>query len=692
MSDSNVINIEETLSPGVVSKNRVGSMTHLFPRGNLNNDEQLEVLKTAAAECVDKQEIQLVIDLVSVSLINSKTLEALLDLKQNLTRAGGWLKLTNAKPLLRDIFRVTALDQFIEIVDSFEFDKSQAVKPTVPVGPIRLGDLLVKKGLLTEKKVEEAISLQKKSGKRLGQIIVSKGWVDEEVFLKTLGEQLSIPYVVMRQGLLDSVIFEKLDVSVCQRLKVIPMFLVHGELTLATSDPQAMASFSEVEEKLDCRVRPILVRNSDIVKTLNDADSDNIYGAEIIDVVDDDFEFIDNAPADDYAGIDEMAAGSPVINMVNSIIQRAVRDKASDIHIEPSQRKCRIRFRIDGLLYEVMTPRIDLHPALVSRLKVMANLDIAERRMPQDGRIQVNTQGRSVDLRFSSLPGMHGEKVVLRVLDKNQSILDIDKLGMQDDNVMAYKKLLDRSYGLILVTGPTGSGKTTSLYSAINYLNSLEKNIVTIEDPVEYQIDIVNQNPVRENIGLGFAKMLKHVLRQDPDVVMVGEIRERETAEIAVQAALTGHLVLSTLHTNDSVGAVTRMIDMGVEPYLLSSSLIGVVAQRLVRSICPNCRTEYLASPELINQYGWQDKGNVRLSKGRGCSECYDSGYRGRIGIHEIIETDTDLQRLIIANASRDELTEYLRQHEVRLLFDDGIDRVLESKTTLEEIWRVVNS
>ena len=534
--------------------------------------------------------------------------------------------------------------------------------------------------------------LQKKTGRRLGQIIVSKGWVEEDVFLSTLGKQLSIPYVVMRKGLVDPVVFDKLDIDIAQRLRVIPMFMVHNELTLATTDPHAIASFSEIEEKLNCKVRPVLVRRNDIVKTLNEAGSGNIYGAEIIEDLDDDFEFIDNTPADDYTGIDEMAAGSPIINMVNSIIQRAVHDMASDIHIEPAQKKCRIRFRIDGLLYEVMTPRIDLHPALVSRLKVMANLDIAERRMPQDGRIQVHTHGRAVDLRFSSLPGLHGEKVVLRVLDKNQSILDVDKLGMQEENVKAYKQLLDRSYGLILVTGPTGSGKTTSLYSAINYLNSLEKNIVTIEDPVEYQLDIVNQNPVRENIGLSFAKMLKHVLRQDPDIVMVGEIRERETAEIAVQAALTGHLVLSTLHTNDSIGAVSRMIDMGVEPYLLSSALIGVVAQRLVRSICPNCRTEYLASPELIKQYGWQDKGKVRLSKGRGCGECYDSGYRGRMGIHEIVEADTDLQHLIISNASREELTDYMHQHEIKLLFDDGIDRVLESRTTIEEIWRVVNS
>lgn len=693
MSDVKVINIEDVLTPAAVSKNRVGSMTHLFPRGNLTEVEAIDALQEAVETAVAEQEIQLIIDMVSVALINSAGLESLFDLRQRLAKNGGWLKITNAKPLIRDIFRITGLDQVIDIVNSFNIDKNEIEKPPPKaLESIRMGDLLVSKGLITPDKVEEAIALQKKSRKRLGQIIVGKGWIGEDVFLTTLGEQLGVPYIVMRQGLVDQDVFDQLDFEVLQRLKVLPLFLVHGELSLATSDPQAIVGFREIEEKLHCKIRPVLVRKSDIVKTLSDAGTDSLHGVEMIDELEEDFEFIDNALPDDYTGIDEMAAESPVINMVNSIIQRAVRDQVSDIHIEPGQKKCRIRFRIDGLLYEIMTPRIELHPALVSRLKVMANLDIAERRMPQDGRIQVHTQGRSVDLRFSSLPGMHGEKVVLRVLDKNQSILDIDRLGMQDGNVQAYKRLLDRSYGLILVTGPTGSGKTTSLYSAINYLNSLEKNIVTIEDPVEYQLDIVNQNPVRENIGLSFAKMLKHVLRQDPDVVMVGEIRERETAEIAVQAALTGHLVLSTLHTNDSIGAVTRMIDMGVEPYLLSSALIGVVAQRLVRSIRPNCKTEYLASPEIIERYGWQDQGKVRLSKGRGCAECYDAGYRGRMGIHEIIETDPDLQRLIIANASRDELTEYLESHDVKLLFNDGIERVREGKTTIEEIWRVVNS
>ena len=693
MTEASVVSIEDGLSATVVSKNRVGSMTHLFPRGNLADAESLQALRHAIEESIAGNEIQPIVEMVSVSTVNSGTLELLLDLHHELVKNGGWIKLTNAKPLIRDIFRITGVDRVIDIVNSFNVDKTETTKPVAAMPEnIRLGELLVKRGLLTPEKVDEAVNLQQKTGKRLGHILVSKGWVSEDVFLNTLAEQLDIPFIQMRLGLIDQAVFEQLNIEISRRLKVVPMFLVKGELTLATSDPQAIAGFREIEEKMRCKVRPVLVRKSEIIKSLSDAGTDSIHGVEMIAELDEDFEFIDASPPDDYTGIDEMAAESPVINMVNSIIQRAVHDKVSDIHIEPSQKKCRIRFRIDGLLYEVMTPRMELHPALVSRLKVMANLDIAERRMPQDGRIQVHTQGRSVDLRFSSLPGMHGEKIVLRVLDKNQSILDVDKLGMQQDNVTTYKRLLDRSYGLILVTGPTGSGKTTSLYSAVNYLNSLEKNIVTIEDPVEYQLDIVNQNPVRENIGLTFAKMLKHVLRQDPDIVMVGEIRERETAEIAIQAALTGHLVLSTLHTNDSVGAVTRMIDMGVEPYLLSSALIGVVAQRLVRSICPNCKTEYLASPEIVAQYGWEKEGKMRLSKGRGCEECYDSGYRGRIGIHEIIETNPELQRLIIANASRDELTGFLQDHKIKLMFDDGMDRVRAGKTTIEEIWRVVNS
>jgi type IV pilus assembly protein PilB len=469
------------------------------------------------------------------------------------------------------------------------------------------------------------------------------------------------------------------------------LFKVRGVLFLATANPQAIPILDEVEEHVGCSVRPILAGREDILKMLNEQVPGVEYASELIGMVDDDFEVVENLILSDYAAIDEMAGGSPVINLVNALIQRAVNDGASDIHIEAFRTYSRIRFRIDGLLYEFQSPKIELHAPMVSRLKVMANLNIAERRLPQDGRIQVFTQGRSVDLRFSSLPGLHGEKVVLRVLDKNQAVFNLDGLGMSDVNLQTLTKLLKSNNGLILVTGPTGSGKTTSLYSALNYLNSIEKNIVTIEDPVEYQMDIINQNEVRTDIGLTFAKLLKHVLRQDPDIIMVGEIRERETAEIAVQSALTGHLVLSTLHTNDSIGAITRMIDMGVEPYLLSSALIGVVAQRLVRTVCPACRTDSIAPPDLIERHGWQGRGKVRLARGRGCQQCYDSGYKGRMGIHETIETDTDLQSLIMSSPGRDDLTAFMEKRGVVSLFKDGMERVLEGRTTIEEVARSIS-
>jgi type IV pilus assembly protein PilB len=312
--------------------------------------------------------------------------------------------------------------------------------------------------------------------------------------------------------------------------------------------------------------------------------------------------------------------------------------------------------------------------------------------MPQDGRIQVVTQGRVVDLRFSSLPGILGEKVVLRVLDKSQAVLDIHRLGLSFENLNAFQRLLGQSYGLMLVTGPTGSGKTTTLYAALNYLMSDTKNIVTIEDPVEYQIDGILQNQTRDAIGLGFAKILKHVLRQDPDIIMVGEIRERETAEIAVQAALTGHLVVSTLHTNDSIGAITRLIDMGIEPFLLSSALIGVMAQRLVRTVCPDCKTSYVLTPEDLERLGVRVAKQAKLLRGRGCGSCYDSGYRGRVAIHELVECDADLQRLIVSSPSRDELDRYLVGRGHRSMRDDGMARALRGESTIEEVLRVVNS
>lgn len=676
-----------TLSTEVV-RTQIGFMTYLAPKEALTEEQGVETLRKALNICIENNETQVVIDLANIQRLNSLALEALLDFQETLFRMGGWLKVAHVSPLIRQIFLINKLTDYISVIES-EVQTIIERKPSEI--QLRLGDILVSKNLLTREQIIEAIQLQKSTGRRLGKIIVDKGWVTEHEMLNALSQQLAIPLITMQPGLYDPDIAKQLDKKIATRLRVLPLFNVRGELSLATADPQAIPSFEEVEKYLGCHVSPVMARREDILKTINEVYSDSEFNSEFFTDVDDDFSIVESTIPDDYSTIDDMAAGSPIINLVNSIIQRAVHDGASDIHIEPSRIKSTIRFRIDGILYEVMSPRIETHPAIVSRLKVMANLDIAERRLPQDGRIQVKTRGRSVDLRFSSLPGLLGEKVVLRVLDKNQSILNVNKLGMSDQNLGTFKQLLNRSYGLVLVTGPTGSGKTTTLYAALNYLNSIEKNIVTIEDPVEYQVNIINQNEVRDNIGLSFAKVLKHVLRQDPDIIMIGEIRERETAEIAVQAALTGHLVLSTLHTNDSIGAVTRMIDMGVEPYLLSSALIGVVAQRLVRTICPSCKTSFLAPTEVMEQYHWDKNANIRLSKGQGCPECYDSGYKGRLGIHEVIQTNDELQRLIISNPNRDELAAYIEKIGIMGLFDDGLGRVLDGQTTLEEVSRTIN-
>ncbi|HLF10431.1 MAG TPA: ATPase, T2SS/T4P/T4SS family [Gammaproteobacteria bacterium] len=672
-------------------RSRIGAITYLTPKDSLNDEKTVLALRNAGQACIAAGETRVVIELTHVRLVDGRALDAFLDLQDELLKIGGWLKLAHVNPLLQEIFLITGVSDYISYIDG-PTGNSSVTLPVLPSKSGKFGDLLLARGLVTEEQIEEALRLQAERGERIGKIIVAKGWVSEQKLLVVLGEHLDIPVVDVRPGVFDPAAVRLLSKNVARRLCVLPLFKVRGTLYLATAKPQALPVLDEVAEHVRCVVRPVLAQREKILGAVDESLSGADFTADLINEVDEDFEVVDGLVQDDYSAIDEMAAGSPVVNLVNSVIQRAVQDGASDIHIEPSRTKSRIRYRIDGVLYEYMAPRSELHPSIVSRLKVMANLDIAERRMPQDGRIQVRTQGRSVDLRFSSLPGLYGEKIVLRVLDKNQAILDVHKLGMSAQNLSNFKELLAHHYGLILVTGPTGSGKTTSLYAAINYVNSLEKNIVTIEDPVEYQLDLINQNEVRANIGLTFAKVLKHVLRQDPDIIMVGEIRERETAEIAVQAALTGHLVLSTLHTNDSIGAVTRMIDMGVEPYLLSSALIGVVAQRLVRTVCESCKTSSLAPPEILERYGWTNEKQVRLFKGRGCPECYDSGYKGRMGIHETLRTDAALQRLIISNPGRDELTAFLKERKMKTLFDGGLDRVRAGLTTIEEVTRVIST
>ncbi len=668
---------------------RVGVMMQLSPRTSLVDASRITNLAATARLCLQQGDIQLVLDLRTVPVVNSAALEVIADIRDQSVQLGGWLKLAHPNSIVLDILTISGLAESITIIDADPAKHQQA-------GPVschrKLGEILVSNGLLTEERVLEAIQVQKKTGVRLGKIIIDKGWVPEQDVLRALGEQLSVPFVRLRPGVFDPVIVGLIDRKIAQRLQVLPLQKVRDVLALATTDPQAIPLFDEIETRTGYRVRPVIVQRKEILESINETYSGDIETLELIGDVDEDFEVVENILPDDYAVIDERAEGSPITNLVNSIIQRAIKDGASDIHIEPSRTKSRVRYRIDGVLYEITVLRIDMHPSIVSRLKVMANLDIAERRLPQDGRIQVHTRGRTVDLRFSSLPGLFGEKIVLRILDKNQSLLDINRLGMSSTNLGKFTSLLGNSNGLVLVTGPTGSGKTTTLYAALNHLNSIEKNIVTIEDPVEYQIDIVNQNEVRDHIGLSFSSILRHTLRQDPDIIMVGEIRDRETAEIAVQSALTGHLVLSTLHTNHAIGAITRLIDMGVEPYLLSSALTGVIAQRLVRGICPACKTRFIAPPDVVKRYGWEDQGQVHLARGRGCHECYDSGYKGRFAIHELLKVDETLERLVSNNPGREELSVYLRDHDVTTLFEDGLNHVLQGETTLEEVSRVINA
>ncbi len=556
----------------------------------------------------------------------------------------------------------------------------------------KLGEILVHKGRVTPEQMNEFLRLQKKNHKPLGEILIEKQILTEEELTHVLGEQLGIPHVWLRKGLLDPRIVNVLPKEKALQYQVVPMFAVNGVLTLAASDPHALFAFDEISRITGLKVQPVLCRADDIMEAIRECYKTEASIDEVMSSAEESaIELVETYQEKEVQEIAEIAEGSPVINLVNLMLLRAIREGASDIHIEPQAGLFRIRIRVDGILYEMMSPKIEMHAAVVSRLKVMAHLDIAERRMPQDGRIQVQAEGGKIDLRFSSMPTIHGEKVVLRILDQRKAILDINKLGFQEDVLVRFKGLLKKSHGLILLCGPTGSGKTTTLYAALTLLNTLEKNIITIEDPVEYQLKDINQNQVNEGIGLTFAKFLKHALRQDPDIIMVGEIRDRETAEIAIQAALTGHLVLSTLHTNDSSSAVTRLLEMGIEPYLISSALLSSMAQRLIRVICPNCRTPFFPSKSVLKELGADEEKQIQLSSGKGCQTCYDSGYKGRTGLHEILDIDEGMQQLIMDNPTHDSLRKYLKGRGHKSLKEIGYDKVLEGITTIEEIRRVIS-
>ena len=568
-----------------------------------------------------------------------------------------------------------------------------------PQGNARLGDLLVDMGKLTPEQLDEALQRHKQaadegdpsSRKRLGQILVELEFITEKDLVECLGLQLGLPHVWLRKGLIDPKVVPLIPKDKAELYQVIAMFRVGDDLTVAMSDPQSLFVIDQLTATTGCRIQPVVCRQEEIQQFVNEYYDKTIGMDQFLSSLDEtNVELVTEKVETNISELEGLAEGSPIINLVNLTILNAIKDNASDIHVEPDAKLLRIRYRVDGVMHEVMTQRKDLHAAVVSRLKVMAGLDIGERRRPQEGRIHVVADGREIDLRVSSLPTILGEKMVLRILDQSKSIVSLEKLGFTGDSLDTFRQMLTQPYGLILVTGPTGSGKTTTLYSGLAEISTIEKNIITIEDPVEYQLPLINQVQVNERTDLSFANILRQVLRQDPDIIMVGEIRDRETAEIAIQAALTGHLVISTLHTNDSAGAITRLADMGIEPFLISSALTGVIAQRLCRRICPSCATTFIPPADLLQRIGWPGKTGVSLRRGAGCKDCYDSGYKGRVGVYELLVADPNVKRAILSNATLDEIRGARAASGLPSLKLAGFGRVKEGLTTIEEVMRTV--
>lgn len=555
---------------------------------------------------------------------------------------------------------------------------------------VRLGERLLNAGLLTRDELETALLEQRAKGMKLGEVLTQLGFVNEEALLPYLSQQMGLTWVRLREGLVDPQVVRLLPRSKAESIKAVVLFRVRDVLTVALAEPQNLQHLDEIERVTGYGVRPVLASRAAIEKLIPRCYEDDFaVDAVTADVEANAVEVSPDAFEVDLQNVQSLAEGSPVVNLVNYIVVHAIRQKASDIHIEPGHKHSSVRFRVDGQLREVLRPRREFHSALISRIKVMAKLDIAEQRTPQDGRIHIVVERREIDLRVSTLPTVLGEKVVMRVLDKSNVTFNLEKLGIPESQFARLKRMLGRPYGLMLVTGPTGSGKTTTLYSAIELIKSVHRNIVTVEDPVEYQLELINQVQTGGSKTMTFANCLRSILRQDPDVIMVGEIRDAETAEVAIQAALTGHLVLSTLHTNDSASAVTRLMDMGVDSFKIAAALVGVIAQRLVRTICPHCRITYYPSGEILDVIHYKGDRRRQFLKGEGCQQCYDTGFKGRIGIYEILEATRELRQTIGDGATLEALKSKIRESGGQLLLDEGIRLAEEGKTSLDEVMRV---
>jgi type IV pilus assembly protein PilB len=560
---------------------------------------------------------------------------------------------------------------------------------------LQLGYVLQSRGVVTPEQIETALTAQQQSGhhKLLGELLVEMEFCSENQIASALAEAYQVPYAQVTPKICDPAVVEILPREFLEEHIVLPMFKVYDCLTVAVSEPSNVFVLDEIQRLGNCKTQIVCSTAKDIKATLQTyMPAENVF--VIDDIIDDaalsDFALIENI-TEDISNLEEIAGQSPVVKLVNYLLYNAVHENASDIHIEPDDKKLRIRYRVDGRLYEKMSPPYQMHAAIVSRVKIMAELDIAQRRLPQDGGIHVLMEGRPIDLRVSVMPGHFGEKVVIRIIDARKILTNLESLGFNYDNLSRFREVIDSSNGIVLVTGPTGSGKNTTLYAALAELNSEKINICTVEDPVECNIHAINQFQVNEIAGFNFATALRSLLRQDPDIIMVGEIRDNDTASIAVQAALTGHLVLSTLHTNDAPGAITRLLDLGVAPYLVSASLIAVIAQRLVRKICPNCKDQY-DPPKSIKKTVAKWMGDQpEFYRGIGCKKCRNTGYLGRIAIHELFVPDENILDMITQGATLKELRSAALKNNMAPLYVDGIEKVTASITTIDEILRVTN-
>jgi type IV pilus assembly protein PilB len=567
----------------------------------------------------------------------------------------------------------------------------------------RIADALVEDGLLSAGQVEELLEQQKKEGARLVKLIVDKAYVSEQDLAVCMGRVLNVPPVNLARLAIPEEIADLLPRDTEYNHKVVPVARLENKLFLAMADPLNVLALDDVKRITKLEIAPLIASEKSIADKLAAIDSAKGGGSMEAIIQDaakqeaegDTVEAVKEAVEE--VNLDKLAASSeeaPVIKLANLIIVQAIKDRASDIHLEPFEKNMRLRYRLDGVLIDATPPPKQMQLALASRFKIMSSLDIAERRLPQDGRMRVKVGGKDYDLRVSVLPTVHGEKIVMRVLDKSNLTASVDKLGLDPDTFKQFKSAIDAPHGLILVTGPTGSGKTTTLYSALNELNSPQWNIVTVEDPVEFQIPGINQVPTKKDIGLTFANALRSILRQDPDIIMIGEIRDTETAEIAIEAALTGHQVLSTMHCNDAPGAIARLDDMGIAPFLISSSVILSCAQRLIRRICSHCKEPVTYPPKMFEDLGIDPAtfDGVQLYRGRGCERCKNSGYAGRMAIIEAMTISDQIRKLIIARANTREMAKVAVKEGMRTLRMAGLDRARDGISTLEQVLLITSA